>query len=374
MADFRISNEVGASVFAVLSGLTALFLTAWIFGAGGCSSPPNPQISSDSAELTKLKAALAEKSDRLAEANAKLKDSQEVTKALSAKASALQAKWKDADVDGLKIDIKNLEAKLKESANRQDAMKARFSVGTTELKGRISSLEQKLNTLGEEKIALVAKASKHSGKNADELTEQLQALQGQLQKEQKDCASAKAALQKQIDELRSSLDQAEYGEQLKRAVDFPALDLPLLVNDPAKLNPAVRPLFIRLRSMGDTPQDREKLYAELGKEGKTKPLHLVPFASGSAEIVDAEQKKLEGQLTSVEKGAKYLVVGYASTDGEAKANYELSSNRASIVAQLVASLAKAGGDSVQAVYFGQTKRFSAIDLPPNRVVEVWQVK
>ena len=354
MAEFRISNELGASVFAVLSGLTALSFTAWIFGAGGCSSTTHPKISPVPApQVEQLKDELAEESARRAELALKLKESQEVIRSLSDKASALQSRWKEANVPGLRSNIKELEAKLGEANTSEQA-----------LREKNSALEAKIATL----------TAEAGTADTDGLKKKVESLQNQLDEEKKDCAAAKKALETEINTLKSSLDQAKYGEQLKRAVEFPALDLPLLVNDPAKLDPAVRPLFIRLRSMGDTPDDREIVYAELAKEGQTEAMHLVPFTSGSAEVVEGEKTKLSEKLGASEGGAKYLVVGYASVDGEAKQNYELSSERASNVAQQIVELAKAEGKDVQAVYFGQTKRFSTSDLPPNRVVEVWRVK
>jgi outer membrane protein OmpA-like peptidoglycan-associated protein len=71
---------------------------------------------------------------------------------------------------------------------------------------------------------------------------------------------------------------------------------------------------------------------------------------------------------------KVLAVGDASTDGDAKSNHELSSKRASSVAQEVAKITGLDKDSIQAVYFGQTKRFDEKVLTPNRIVEVWVTK
>ncbi|MEM1443951.1 MAG: hypothetical protein AAGF67_16505, partial [Verrucomicrobiota bacterium] len=44
MAGFTIRNEVGATVFAILSGLSILFFTAWVFSPGGCARPEGPAI------------------------------------------------------------------------------------------------------------------------------------------------------------------------------------------------------------------------------------------------------------------------------------------------------------------------------------------
>ena len=379
MADFRIKDEVGASVFAILSGLSLLFLTAWIFGSGGCARTHHPKISSvpDQTErYSTLEANLAEESKRRAELASELNSAKNRNVKLAAEVSRLRERIDNSDVAGLKLEISNLKARLEEENTREDSLRARLVSIRKEKEGRIRDLEQKLNALGAEKNALNAKlaSASQSGSGTEELQKQIATLKKQIEEKEKKCSEEKAALRKEIQDLKSSLDQAKYGNQLKRAVDFPELDLPLLVNDPANLNPEVRPLFIRLRSMGDSPENREKVYAELAKEGKTEALHIVPFSSGSAEVASTEKEKLAEKLKSNPKSAKYLVVGYASVDGEPKANYELSSNRASNVAQQVAELAKLTGSDIQAVYFGQTKRFSTSDLDPNRVVEVWRVK
>ncbi|MEM1443968.1 MAG: OmpA family protein, partial [Verrucomicrobiota bacterium] len=199
-------------------------------------------------------------------------------------------------------------------------------------------------------------------------------LKKQLAAEQENCRAEKAKLNAEIDALRKELDEALYGDQLKPAGDFPALDLPYLVNDPIQLNRKVRPVFIQLRGVDEEASELEKLYAELTKDGKTSAPHTVPFTVGSAEVTEEESGKLKEKLQDLPEGARFLVVGYASTDGDAKSNYELSSQRASSVASAIAAHEGVPEDSVQAVYFGQTKRFSATEMAPNRVVEVWLVK
>ena len=118
----------------------------------------------------------------------------------------------------------------------------------------------------------------------------------------------------------------------------------------------------------------KKIYTELAKEGKTEPAVRIHYEVGSAEAQGAELEKLNNLIKNSKKGDKYLVVGYASTDGEPEANYKLSSERASNAAQKIANSKKASKDDIQAVYFGETTRFHATEMPPNRVVEVWKVK
>ena len=74
-------------------------------------------------------------------------------------------------------------------------------------------------------------------------------------------------------------------------------------------------------------------------------------------------------------GAKsfFLVVGYASTTGDAASNYGLSAKRATVTAGVIQKL-KAEGQAVKAVYIGQTDRFSKTKPADNQVCEVWEIK
>ena len=73
-----------------------------------------------------------------------------------------------------------------------------------------------------------------------------------------------------------------------------------------------------------------------------------------------------------QRGAIILVVGYVSGTGDANANRRLSSDRATEVAANI-DMAKPGNQAVQAVFLGQTKRFSSSIAERNQVCEVWQI-
>ncbi|MEM9016732.1 MAG: OmpA family protein [Verrucomicrobiota bacterium] len=315
MARFSIPNEVGATVFAILSGLSAIFLTAWAFGPGGCANHEGKKI-------TPVPLAGGISEEEFAAANAR---AEEEAARRAELAAALQKSRSEIEY------LSNVNGGLLD---------------------RIATLEKE--TAGQEE--LLAKKS------------------AQLAAAKESSASTKAALRTKVSGLQRQLDTALYGDQLKPAADFPPLDLPFLVNNPIDLNQAVRPLFIRLREFKGGPDEMEKIYGELTEDGKTEALHQVLFESGSAEIGGEESGKLSELVADSSKAAKFLVVGYASVDGDAKANYELSSKRASAVATAIAAASKLGESAIQAVYFGQTKRFSETEMPPNRVVEVWRVK
>lgn len=364
MAGFTIQNSVGATVFSILSGLSILSFVAWSFTTGGCSSSGGAPISplpESSATATSLREDLAEatasldaESARRAELALELEESKTALSSLESELEALRAKHAEADaqISGWKASFGGDVASVESAAETQEKLKA---------------LRAKNKTL----TAQLAESAKADLKALEEENGELRKT---LAAERKSCREAKATLNAEIDTLRKELDKELYGEQLKPAGDFPALDLPYLVNDPIQLNRKVRPVFIKLRGMKEEESELKKVYEALTKDGKTSALHKVPFEVGSSEVKEAEDKKLNELLQDSPEGARYLVVGYASTDGDAKSNYELSSKRASSVATKLASIKGIPEDAVQAVYFGQTQRFSATEMAPNRIVEVWRVK
>lgn len=340
MADFTIRNDIGAAVFAILSGLSALFFTAWIF------LPDEDTVAKQELPISPVPATEAEVSE------------------LKAKLSAAQ---KDLEAES----VRRAELALQLSQSREAAVA--YESEKAELIGTKERLLESRQALQGRVQALTARLSEASATGGAGLKKEVARLKKQIESERKACNDAKASLNAEIEKLQAGMDQALYGDQLKPAGDFPALDLPYLVNDPIKLNRKVRPVFIQLRGMKESG-DLKKVYEKISKDGKATALHKVPFESGSAEVTAAETKKLAELLKGSPKGAKLLVVGYASTDGDAKSNYELSSKRASSVATKLASIEGVEKQSVQAVYFGQTTRFSEAEMAPNRIVEVWRVK
>lgn len=460
MAKKRINNEIGATVFAILLGLAALFLVNWIFGTSGCQGDPTDRVNlakasdkttatgehSSSADTGKVAAATTTattpdaqqtvqklKSDRDEEAArrtelaAKIREANAANANLTAEMTALQAKYKDYDAELARRDTEiqklkeardtiakqktELDAAFKKQEEATKELQKAMSAGkpvdegaakkTAELEGKIKTLEQQVTALGAEKTQLTTtigqkdaeiKKLKDSSTMAAEADANLKKLQAELEalkkssaEKEKKCSEMTAKLNKEIEELKKQL--AETGKKLgdaeakitemknaaflKPASNLPGLDLPMLVNDPTKLDPKFKPLFIRLREMADNSEAREKVYAELAKEGKTQPLLRIPFQNASAYVSGEFQAKVAELTKAAGEGSKFLVVGYASTDGSAESNQKLSSQRASNVAQQISD----GSDgNTQAVYFGQTSRFSTEELPPNRVVEIWQVK
>ena len=68
-----------------------------------------------------------------------------------------------------------------------------------------------------------------------------------------------------------------------------------------------------------------------------------------------------------------LAIGYASETGNVDANRTLSSSRATAAAELFSSV-KRQEQLVQAVYLGQTDRFSSKVPERNQIVEIWRIR
>lgn len=454
MAGFKISNDVGATVFAILSGLSVLFLTAWMFGTGGHRNTNSPKItplpvsaesSADQQEVAEARKALSEESARRAELANELRGSKDDLGSLEEESAILQARLKklkaavsaNSDLEGKLGALNENNGKLKAQLDTSDATKAmldasiaglqtklkasgegagKMKVITAELaalklkfdaeakaskEAKNSLLTLKQSTAEKEKSLLAQIESLKGSMSGDakkvstelealklssadkakiasaqlaKLKDEVDALTKKLTLDAKACDAAKKTLLAEINQLNGELDALKNGDKLKRAGDFPDLDLPMLVNDPLKLDARVRPLFINLRGISETAVEREATYKKIIAQGNSSAMDVVQFDSGSSEVTAAERTELEAKLKSLGKGVTVLAVGYASTDGDARSNHELSSKRASSVAQEVAKITVLDKDSIQAVYFGQTKRFDEKVLTPNRIVEVWVTK
>ena len=132
-------------------------------------------------------------------------------------------------------------------------------------------------------------------------------------------------------------------------------------------------LLARLDAIGDDPAKLRALYDGDPEQGGARPATSVQFGVGSDVVSAAKRNELRAIAEGVDEGTRFLVVGYASTDGSAASNAALSNKRAESVARELAAIVSPS-DRVEAIYYGQTKRFSSKRLSPNRVVEVWAIR
>lgn len=185
------------------------------------------------------------------------------------------------------------------------------------------------------------------------------ALRAQLLESQQKASQ----LESEVLLLRSKVAQLE--GQLNQAKLFAA-------NENELLKEAIA-LVRALRNLqGATPQEMSAAYSQFGAELGSNVLQTCKFATGSSEVSPELQSNLSLLPGEAPENALLLVVGYASETGKVDSNRILSSDRATAVARELDTL-KRSTQQVQAVYLGQTKRFSKDDPLQNQRVEVWQI-
>lgn len=177
-----------------------------------------------------------------------------------------------------------------------------------------------------------------------------------LQQELLACQSDRSQLLDRIAQLEAQLNHASLfasteNEILKEAIE----------------------LFRALRKLEGKPDSEiMSAYSSFGNKMGAVVLKKCDFATGSAEIAPELRAGIMDTVAEVPEGAMIFVVGYASRTGNVDSNQTLSSDRATAVAQLLDN-AKQPNQRVQAVYLGQTDRFSSRVPERNQIVEIWQI-
>ena len=87
----------------------------------------------------------------------------------------------------------------------------------------------------------------------------------------------------------------------------------------------------------------------------------------------ADDQLIRNLVADIPDGDLVLAIGYASETGNVDSNRTLSSDRATAAAQLFSSV-KRPTQLVQAVYLGQTDRFSSRIPERNQIVEIWRIR
>lgn len=116
----------------------------------------------------------------------------------------------------------------------------------------------------------------------------------------------------------------------------------------------------------------DEIYAGFEERLGARVRRTITFATGSASLTDDHELDLLTLANEIPEGDTLLVVGYASNTGDSDANRKLSSDRATAAARMISD-ALPPGRQVQAVYLGQTSRFSTAP-EPNQRCEIWQVR
>ncbi|MFZ9935924.1 MAG: OmpA family protein [Luteolibacter sp.] len=184
-------------------------------------------------------------------------------------------------------------------------------------------------------------------------------------------AEAHADLQRRLEEITRARDffearAAELEGQLSKAK--------LFAESEDQLMPAAVELFRRLRKLeGKSDSDISSAYSSLGVELGASVLHTLNFNTGSSELTPTDEEIIRKLVDEIPDGDMLLSVGYASETGNVEKNQDLSSARATVAASHFSAI-KRPGQAVQAVYLGQTDRFSSRTPERNQMVELWRIR
>lgn len=328
-------------------------------------------------------------------------DSEEV-RALKAKVSAAEADLNASRMalglrprEGTAEPVEDVAARLKKDADTMVALANSFQtmIGEKELELsaksaellRSEQLRQSLS-LEMEKLrqqlgsALVSATDlDRLRRDMDTLRAQRDALSDETAKLRSELASRGEGVSKDdFADLERQLDETtrakEFLEARVRELDAQLSKANLFASSESELLPAAVELFRNLRQLeGKADSEISTAYSSLGVSLGANVLHTLNFTTGSSALTPADEEKIRGLIAEIPDGDMVLAIGYASETGNLDQNRTLSSDRATAAAELFSSL-KRPGQLVQAVYLGQTDRFSSRIPERNQIVELWRIR
>jgi outer membrane protein OmpA-like peptidoglycan-associated protein len=180
-----------------------------------------------------------------------------------------------------------------------------------------------------------------------------------------------ADLQRRYDE---TLRAKEFFEAKVKELEGDLSKAKLFASSENELLPAAVELFRSLRLLeGKADSEIATEYSSLGVKLGANVLHTLNFATGSSVLTPADDELIRNLVADIPDGDLVLAIGYASETGNVDSNRVLSSDRATAAATLFSSV-KRPTQLVQAVYLGQTDRFSSRIPERNQIVEIWRIR
>ncbi|MGJ8677196.1 MAG: OmpA family protein [Akkermansiaceae bacterium] len=284
-----------------------------------------------------------------------------------------ELKARDAIAKTLYTQISELQSKLSQAGNAANAL----LMTKSELERTQTQIENYRNQLGElqmrpsnDELALLQDRLTQGLDERNKLQLQIDAL---IEKSRNKVDSSKAdALEAELAKLRPELNIQRYEIQRLRALLNKDR---LFIESESDLPQKAAALFAKLRTLEDANEQQIlAAYQNVAIAMGAEVVHRQNFSTGSAQITFDREKIIQDALNKRQAGGSYfLVVGYASQSGGAENNRKLSAERATTVASVVDTL-KAADQTVQAVYLGETDRFSAENEAENQICEVWEIK
>jgi outer membrane protein OmpA-like peptidoglycan-associated protein len=270
-----------------------------------------------------LQTMLAEKDTEITAKSAELIRSEQLRQTLAAESARLQSELQRALVAGSDSDL--LRRDLTAMKAQRDALAAELATVREELSG------------------------KSAGASAEEFAD--------LKRRYEETERARSFFEARVTELEAELSKAR-----------------LFASSENELLPAAVELFRNLRKLEGKPDSEiSTAYSSLGASLGANVLHTLNFATGSSELNTQDQEMIQLLVNQVPDGDLVLAIGYASETGNVESNRTLSSDRATAAAQLFSEM-KRPGQLVQAVYLGQTDRFSSRIPERNQLVEIWRIR
>jgi len=148
----------------------------------------------------------------------------------------------------------------------------------------------------------------------------------------------------------------------------------LFASSEKELLPAAVELVRSLRDLENKPDsDVTSAYSNFGAKLGANVKATLTFDTGTHALTPEHEEAIKKFVFDVPDGDLLLVIGYASETGNVDDNRTLSSDRATAAAQLISNIKRAG-QITQAVYLGQTDRFSSRIPERNQLVEIWRIR
>jgi outer membrane protein OmpA-like peptidoglycan-associated protein len=266
---------------------------------------------------------LSEKDNELTARNAEILRSEKLRAALTADNTRLQTDLQRALVGASDMDL--LRRDLIDVKSQRDALSA-----------ELKELREKMRTMS-------------AGVSPDDYAD--------LKRRFEETLRAKEFFEARVRDLEGDLKQAK-----------------LFARSEDELLPAAVELFRSLRQLeGKSDSEISTAYSSLGVKLGANVLHTLNFATGSSELPPLDDQKVRDFVAAIPDGDLLLAIGYASTTGNVNSNQTLSSDRATAAAQAITEV-KRPEQFTQAVYLGQTNRFSSRIPERNQIVEIWHIR
>ncbi|MEO7098546.1 MAG: hypothetical protein ABI162_04235 [Luteolibacter sp.] len=180
-----------------------------------------------------------------------------------------------------------------------------------------------------------------------------------------------ADLKRRFDE---TLRAKEFFESRVHELEGNAAKSKLFASSENELLPAAVELFRSLRELENQPDsDISKAYSSLGAKLGANVLKTLTFPTGASVLAASDMETIRNLVADMPDGDLLLVIGYASETGNVDSNQKLSSDRATAVAEFYSTV-KRPEQLAQAVYLGQTDRFSSRIPERNQIVEIWRIR